>query len=123
MIIGIGIDLIETARIEKAAASETFMTRMFTTSEIALFESRQFRASTIAGNFAAKEAVMKAFGCGFSSGLYRDIEILRTPDGVPYATLKHFALEKFLSLKGARIHLSISNLKDLVCAQAILESE
>ncbi len=123
MIIGIGIDLIEISRIQKAADSESFMERIFTKNERALFESRQNRASTIAGNFAAKEAVMKAFGCGFSSGLYRDIEILREHSGAPKVVLKDNALRKFKEVNGKAVHISLTNLKNLVCAQAIIESE
>ena len=123
MIIGTGIDIIEISRIQKASKSTSFLNRIFTSDELELFRSRAFRASTIAGNFAAKEAVMKAFGCGFSSGLYRDIEILREPSGAPKVILKNEALNKFNRAGGKAIHLSLSNLKDLVCAQAIIESE
>lgn len=123
MIIGTGIDIIEISRIQKAVLSETFMRRIFTENELALFEIRKFSPATIAGNFAAKEAVMKAFGCGFSSGLYRDIEILREPSGAPKVHLKDKALEKFNHLNGKAVHLSLSNLKDLALAQAIIESE
>jgi len=123
MIIGTGIDLIETARIEKAIQSKRFIQKIFTANEIKLFESRNFRVSTVAGNFAAKEAVMKAFGCGFSSGLYQDIEVLRKTSGEPYVNLKGKALLKFQACHGKAIHLSLSNLKSLVCAQAIIESE
>ncbi|MEX1307721.1 MAG: holo-ACP synthase [Eubacteriales bacterium] len=123
MIIGTGIDIIEISRIKKAAKSEHFMARIFTSAEQELFESRDFRPSTIAGNFAAKEAIMKAFGCGFSSGLYRDIEILRETSGAPKAVLTGEAKRKFNALNGKAVHLSLSNLKDLVCAQAIIESE
>ncbi len=123
MIIGTGIDLIEISRIEKAAKSAAFLNRIFSENERALFSERGFRASTIADNFAAKEAVMKAFGCGFSSGLYRDIEILREESGAPYVVLKNSALDKFAAVNGKTIHLSITNIKDLVLAQVILESE
>ncbi len=123
MIIGTGIDLIEISRIEKAARSDAFIQRIFTENERTLFTSRGFRASTIAGNFAAKEAVMKAFGCGFSSGLYRHIEILRNPNGAPKVVLSGEAFEKFVACSGIAVHLSISNLKDLVLAQAIIEGE
>ena len=62
MIIGTGVDIVEIDRIAKAMKNERFLDRLFTKEEIALFEACRYRAETVAGRFAAKEAVLKALG-------------------------------------------------------------
>jgi len=121
MIYGIGIDIIETDRIEKSLRSEAFLKRVFSKNEIALFEKRHFSSEVVAGNFAAKEAAMKAFGKGFSSGLYSYIEVLRKKDGKPFINLLGEAKKTFDELGCKNIFISISNIKEIVCAQVIIE--
>ena len=62
MIFGIGTDLIEVARVGKACEKEGFLARVFTEAECNLIRKQPQKA---AGNFAVKEAVVKAFGTGF----------------------------------------------------------
>ena len=69
MIIGIGCDIIEINRVEKAVKSESFKQRVFTPAEIAYCESRgKQQFASFAARFAAKEAVLKAFGTGLRGG-------------------------------------------------------
>jgi holo-[acyl-carrier protein] synthase len=121
MIIGIGVDIIETERVREAIAKEGFLHRVYTENEIALFEKRKMNPQTAAGNFAAKEAVMKAFGMGMDKVPFRDIEILREESGAPYVNLYGEAKEAFLRLHATCIRVSISNLKEMALAQAVLE--
>src|SRR5262245_38771738 len=67
MIVALGVDIIEIARIEDAFArlGQRFRDRIFTESEIAYCESRGSRLASYAARFAAKEAVMKALGTGW----------------------------------------------------------
>ena len=64
MIIGIGTDIIEISRIQKAVENKSFLSKIYTKSEQQLFHNCNYE--TLAGNFAAKEAVVKAMGTGFN---------------------------------------------------------
>lgn len=121
MIIGIGVDIIDIKRIDAAMQKRSLLERIYTKNEIALFEERKFNPQTIAGNFAAKEAVAKALGTGFDGVSWRDIEILREASGRPYAVLHATAHNVMEKCGGKSIFLSISNEKDYAVAQAILE--
>ena len=121
MIIGIGIDAIETSRIKKAIEKNKFIQKNFTAKEIELFEKSSNKALFIAGNFASKEAVSKAMGTGLSGLSLIDIEVLRDESGKPYANFYGRANEIIKKIGADTIHISISNLKELVVANAICE--
>lgn len=83
---GLGTDIIEIARIQKAIAKESFLRHVFTEQEQCwLKEKGKQMPQSAAGLFCAKEAVAKALGTGFQNGLhFRDIEIGHTELGEPY---------------------------------------
>ena len=119
MIAGIGTDLVENRRIEKACLQESFVKRSFTEKEQELIAHNQGKAS---GNFAVKEAVTKAFGTGFRQIRLTDIEVLRDELGKPYVNLYNNALEKAKELNISNIHVSISNTREYTIAYVIAES-
>ena len=121
MILGIGTDMIEIERIERAAAKETFLEKYFTPQERVLFAQRHGRTETIAGNFAAKEAVAKALGTGFSGFSSKEIEILRDERRCPYVILHGGALERGDMLGVQKIHVSISHCQTYATAIAVAE--
>lgn len=121
MIIGIGVDIIETERIAESLDKEGFLKRIYTREEIKLLTKRKMNAQTAAGNFAAKEAVMKAFSLGMDKLSWTDIEILREDSGAPYVNLYGTAKEAYEELKCKSIRVSISNLKSMALAQVVLE--
>ena len=121
MVIGTGIDVIEVERVKKAAAKPAFLNRVFTRAEQDYFERFGFEAQTIAGTFAAKEAIAKALAVGFKGIRWMDIEILHDDNGKPYAALQNGALSRLEELAGKRVHVSISHIKQLAVAQAIVE--
>lgn len=124
MIIGIGIDLIEISRIEAALTryGERFLHRVFTPDEIAYARRKHHPASHLAGRFAAKEAALKALGTGKSGGIrWRDVEILPSPGGKPRIELHGRAQEHLRTLRGRRVHVSISHGRDLAIAAVIIE--
>jgi holo-[acyl-carrier protein] synthase len=86
MILRTGIDMIEIARLEKIqpAIKARFLKRVYTPIEL-----EQVGGSTpsLAGRFAAKEAVSKALGCGIGPVRWQDIEIRRGSDGEPLLML------------------------------------
>jgi holo-[acyl-carrier protein] synthase len=122
-IIGIGIDIIEIKRIQKAAARPKFLDIIFTEDERKYFNSRNNNICHIAGTFAAKEAVSKALGTGFKSIGWREIEILRGALGEPEVHLMGSA--KVLAQKKGieKMHISISHSRDFAVSAAIAEGD
>ena len=122
MIIGVGIDIIETNRIKKAIAKKHFINRLFTTAEQQYCEMRAVQKHlSYAGRFAAKEAFVKALGTGFIAGEFTDIEVLCDELGKPYFSLHGHYRKIQTEHKINKIHLSISHSKDYAVAQVILE--
>lgn len=122
MIIGIGTDIIEIDRINKAIINtKGFLNKTFTEKEIELFSEKKMRAQTIAGNFAAKEAFVKALGIGMRGITFKDIEVLRDELGKPYINLSDKVAEKY-SLE-FNVLVSISHNKESAISFVILESK
>jgi len=87
MIRGVGFDLCEISRMEKQAENARFLNRFFTEVEVAFILSKgKNKAQTMAGIFAAKEALTKALGTGIAFEL-KDIGVLHTDAGQPYYIL------------------------------------
>jgi holo-[acyl-carrier protein] synthase len=126
MILGIGSDLCNIARIEKSLArfGERFTHRVFTDLERARAESRPFtRAGTYAKRFAAKEAFSKAVGTGFKRGVFmRDIGVVNLPSGAPTLALTGGAKARLDALTPEghlpQIHLTMTD--DYPFAQAFV---
>lgn len=122
MIIGIGTDLIEVARIKKNMDNPNFLKKVFTPKEIELSEYKQSKEQSLAARFAAKEACMKALGTGWAEGIsFHEIEILNDEMGSPKVRLMGKTLKKAHSLEVKAIHISLSHLKDIATATVILE--
>lgn len=112
MIIGIGVDIVENARIaellDKHASS--FSDKVFTEGELGYADPRCRRVEHLAARFAAKEAVAKALGLGMSNGIsWRDIEVVHDDAGKP--SVKLTGLVRDLADKtGVRsFHISLSH--------------
>ncbi len=118
MVFGIGTDIIEISRIAEACTRKHFLNRVYTQSEI---KQTKLKSESLAVNFAAKEAVSKAFGTGFSNFGFDDIEVLRDELGKPYVNLFGNAKE-FAKTNGiSKIFVSLSHSKELAIAYVILE--
>jgi len=92
VVLGIGIDVCDTSRIERMLAARTgarFRARIFTDAEQAYCEGRRRgRGESYAVRFAAKEAAMKALGTGWADGVaWREFEVVRRPNGAPTLAL------------------------------------
>jgi len=119
MILGIGNDIVEIARIQAVVErhSERFLNRVFTPNEQEYCLNRNHPAPHLAGRFAAKEAIVKALGIGFSQGIgWLDIEIQNDAKGKPNVTFSNSAKELFGDLK---LHISISHCHHYATAFAI----
>ena len=118
MIKGLGLDLCETARMDKLLADDRFLERYFTEDETAYIRSKgRNAAQTLAGIFAAKEALVKALGTGISFDL-KDICIRHDEAGCPFYVLKGAAAE--LSEED-RFLLSISHDGGIAAAVCVRE--
>jgi holo-[acyl-carrier protein] synthase len=119
---GLGVDLVEVARIRRAIQrrGDRFLERVFRPAERAYCDARPHRFEHYAVRFAAKEAVLKVLRTGWSSGLgFKDVEVRRDPDGAPSAILSEAALS-FARKRGiARVVLSLSHSDHWAIAQAI----
>ena len=120
MIFGIGCDLIEIERIDKA--DKRFLEKHFTKSERELFEMKK-QPQTIAANFAAKEAFSKALGTGVRGFSLIDVEVLRDDMGKPYINLYNGAKELCKKAGIGEIFVSLSHSKELAMAYVVLEKE
>lgn len=121
MIIGVGIDIIEIKRIEKGIENSKFIYKVFNEVEIKDNFGNILKANSLAGKFAAKEAVAKALGTGFRGISLKDISVLKDSLGKPYIILNHNADKKAKEFGDYKIHISISHSRDNAIAYAILE--
>lgn len=122
MIVGIGIDLVKISRIEKAGTAHPgFLDRVFTEKEREYCGRQKNPAQHYAARFASKEAVLKAFGTGMTSGMrWTDIEVLHGEGGGPIVNLSGAARD-LADLKGVKqIMLSYSHDEGFAVAQAVL---
>ena len=121
MIVGIGNDIIEIERIEKAILKEGFKNKVYTERELENIEKRGNRTETYAGIFSAKEAISKAIGTGVREFSLIDLEILNNDLGKPYVVVSE-KLDKILKNKKEdyQIEISISHSRKYATAMAII---
>ncbi|MBI1794744.1 MAG: holo-ACP synthase [Chloroflexi bacterium] len=103
-----GVDLIEISRIEEVVArhGKHYLERIYTAAELEQFGKR---IESLAGRFAAKEAVAKALGCGIGELTWKEIEILGDEQNAPALILHGAALEKAKEFGLATWSISISH--------------
>jgi holo-[acyl-carrier protein] synthase len=126
VIVSIGIDIIEVARIrEVMTRTPRFRERVFTTAEQAYCDGRGVVAAQhYAARFAAKEAALKALQTGWSGGItWHDVEIASHDSGAPYLILRGEARELCERSGATRVHLSLSHTTEHAIAEVILEKE
>ena len=123
-VLGIGVDLVECARIERSLDrfGEKFLHRVFTEGEIEYSMSMKFPARHLAARFAAKEAVSKAFGTGIGKSMgWRDIDVHKKPSGEPFLVLAGGA-EKLAKERGVTNALiTLSHSEQHAVATIVLE--
>ena len=126
MILGIGLDVCDVARIARLIGPETpperaerFLARCFTSGERAYCDAVRDRATRYAARFAAKEAVAKALGA--PEGVrWTDIEVVRGR-GAPRVVLTGVAESAAQALGVARVHLTLTHDAGVAAAAVVLE--
>ena len=124
MILGLGIDITEVARIESVLKrfDASFLNRVLLPEEVAYCREKRAPAPFVAVRFAAKEAISKAFGTGIGSQLgWHDMEIRRKESGEPFVVLHGGGVKLFEARRAQRLLISLSHTQNYVTAVAILE--
>ncbi len=125
MILGVGIDVVEVARMENILNRRwayRFIFRVFSQEEIAASKNSANPAQAYAARFAAKEAFVKALGTGFSCGISPSrIQVRGGDRNRPWIELTDEALKNAESMNVGTIHVSMSHTPLIACAVVILE--
>lgn len=124
MIIGIGTDIVEVKRLQKAIErfGDRFIRRVFTENEIKYSEGKASRFQHLAVRFGAKEALLKAMGTGLRDGiLWHEIEIRNDELGKPKIFCSGKCLQKLNDLDVENIHVSLTHAEKYGVATVILE--
>ena len=124
MVVGLGTDLTEIARVRRSVErfGSRFLDRIYTPGEIAYCLRKKDAAESLAARFAAKEAGAKALGTGISRGVsWQEFEVRREPSGKPSLWLSGRAAELAAELGIDRLSLSLTHTRDLAMAVVIAE--
>jgi holo-[acyl-carrier protein] synthase len=122
-IVGLGVDICEIARMERALQRHpTLRPRVFTPEEIAYCDSKARPAESFAGRFAAREATIKALG-GYRGKRWQDISVSRHPSGAPMIALAGGAKGRADRLGITRILITFTHEKTNAVAFAIAVRE
>lgn len=124
MVIGVGIDIQEIARLQLALRrnGDAFRRRTFTPAELAYCRRQRLTGQHLTGRFCAKEAFFKALGTGWAQGLaWTEVEVVRRASGQPVLRLLGRAKVLAARARVKRIWLSLSHSRDYAAATVILE--
>jgi len=125
MIIGIGVDIAEIARVDRLREKfgERFARRILTADELLEFRRRKNSSSYLASRFAVKEAVAKAFGTGIGKQLgFHSMQIDNDANGKPELRFMPDASELVEQRQVRNALISLSDERHYVVAMALLES-
>ena len=124
MILGLGLDLVDVRKMKSSLRRDSFKTKAFTPSEIACCSGRRNAAECYAGKFAAKEAFVKAIGCGMREGIwFTQIQVLGDAGGEPSITVTRELERMFQALGSVTVRVSITHTSGFAAAVVVLEKE
>lgn len=110
MIKGVGTDIVKVERIKEALGAKV------------LTGSEEYKNQEhFAGIWAAKEAIVKAMGCGIGEISFKDMEIVHDEKGAPKVLLSDKAKRYIEALGADTMHISISHEKEFAIAFAVME--
>lgn len=124
-IVGIGTDLVELERLERAydQHGRRLLERICRSGELKERRGKPLMQH-FGGLFAAKEAVLKALGTGWSQGLgFRQVEVVEGEGGAPTIRLHDAAAARAATLGVHRIHISITHERHYAMAMAVAEGD
>ena len=119
-VIGVGIDVVDIGRFRRAMGRTAGLAgRLFTPGELTDVAARDDRSDALAEQFAAKESVMKAIGCGVSAAAFTDIEVVVVDSGAVHVDLRGRARARSDELGVGRFTVSTGHAGPLAQAIAI----
>jgi holo-[acyl-carrier protein] synthase len=124
MIVGIGLDLVDIARLERVLERHQGRAheRLFTEGEIEYCRTAGRPGESYAARFAAKEAFFKAVRAGWGQGVtWTEVEVVSAPSGAPELRLHGGAKARAEALGARRLHLSLTHSGDVAAAFLVLE--
>ena len=126
MIVGIGTDLVEIVRVERALErhGDRFARRILVAREYERFTAHRKPAAYLAKRFAAKEAFSKAMGTGIRAPVnWQNLGVVNHSSGRPYFELSE-ALAEFVLRRGIQsVHVSLTDERGMAAAFVVLEGE
>ena len=126
-ILGIGVDIVENARISKSLKNNLFIKRIFSNSEILIAKKIKDKKSYYSKRFAAKEAFVKSIGTGFRNNInFKDISIVNDIMGKPSFIINEKIkkiIKKQFRVTSFNFFLSISDEKKYSIAYVILQKK
>lgn len=126
MIIGLGTDIVEVARIRRLLneQGDRFKNRVFTKAEQERADSQENPENSYAKRFAAKEAFVKAIQTDSDGISWLDMEVVNKGAGAPHLVVSGKAKETLDKIAPqAKLFISLSDTKDLAQATVIIEGE
>lgn len=126
MILGVGLDMVEVARMEESVRrfGQRLLSRLFHPQEVFYCSGKVRPAECLATTFAAKEAFLKALGTGLKGGIkWLDIQVLRTQGGPPGISVTGRAKEIMEQKGGRKIWLSLSHEGGFGLGMVVIEGE
>jgi len=123
MVTGLGIDMIEVARVqEKIEKEQGFRELVFSNEEIEYCESKTHKYEHYAARFAAKEAFFKALGTGWTNGTsFNEVELHASPAGQPLMRFLGDTEKSLLDMRIGKVSVSLSHLKEIAAAVVVIE--
>jgi holo-[acyl-carrier protein] synthase len=121
-ILGIGTDIVECLRIGRMIEQhgELFLRRVYTEREIRYCQARKHATEHFAGRWAAKEAILKALGTGWSQGIaWTDLEVRNDVGGQPKVMVRGAARDVAVSRGVRDVMVSISHCRTYATAYAM----
>lgn len=122
-VVAIGVDILDANRITAVVArhGQRFVERLLTPAEQQEWQARADKNNYLAKQYAAKEALAKALGTGIAKGVgFQQLEVLRDPQGAPYAQLHDQAAKRLTQLGANKALVSLSDEGASIVAFALL---
>ncbi len=124
MILGVGLDVCDVRRLRRALGRPGFKTRVFEDDEVRYCERQAKGELHYGARFAAKEALFKALGTGWSGGVgWREVAVEHDGRGRPTLRVAGTAARRLRSMGVTRSHLSLSHAGDYAAAVVVLEGD